>query len=137
MQIFWLNDYALSRNIRNNFKCLLSQLATVEIFNSISVNLPERKQKRIVRTRSEITDVTLLNYLSVTPSLLLLCCQKKSARNCSHKTKPIDGTSALSTICPNNGRKTICYAKSPLCKGSDCSGDKLDIYGIVLYQYIH
>lgn len=102
-----MNGYTLSKNIRNNFKCLLSQLAAVEIFKSIRVNLPEKKQKRIVRTRSEITDVTLLNYLSVTLSLLLLFCQIKSARNCSHKTKTIDDTSALSTICPNNGRKHL------------------------------
>lgn len=86
---------------------MLSQLAAVEIFKSISVNLPERKQKRIVLMRSEITDVTLLNYLSLTPSLLLLFCQIKSARNYSHKTKTIDGTSALSPIRLNNGRKHL------------------------------
>ena len=33
--------------------------------------------------------------------------------------------------------KLFATPKAPFCKGSDFSGDKLDIYGIVLYQYIH
>lgn len=91
----------------------------MEIFKSISVNLPERKQKKIVRKRTDITDVTLLNYLGVTPSLLLLFCQIKSARNCSRKTKTIDGASTLRTIRPNNDRehleKVIKKSKSTNC----------------------